>query len=95
MLEGLAVKVFITGGVSGGGGDNGDGEVGVGDGVNCDGVGDEGVNCEDAGDDGGGLAGPDVCPASGLVAIERTNLLSAHCLNQQWVKFWRKRAHAG
>ena len=51
MLEGLAVKVFITGGVSGGGGDDGVGEDGVGDGVNCEGAGDDGVNCADD-DDG-------------------------------------------
>ena len=53
MLEGLAVNVFITGGVSGGGGDEGVGEDGVDDGVNCEGVCDGGVNCGD--DDGDGV----------------------------------------
>ena len=52
MLEGLAVNVLITGGVSGEGGDEGVGEDGVGNGVNCEGACDDGVNCEEAGDDG-------------------------------------------
>lgn len=75
MLEGLAVKVFITGGVSGGGGDDGVGENGVGDGVNCEGAGDDGVNCgddddgvncegcvDDGGDDEGGDSDAVVVP---------------------------------
>jgi hypothetical protein len=85
ILEGLALKAFITGGVREGGDDTGGIDGSGDDGVNCgddgddgmdwDGVGDDGVNCDGVGV-AGGVDGTGVSEAVVVPMVTVTDLVT-------------------